>query len=90
MFGNLAGRSAVIALTLGIGSIASILLASLLIELPDPGNVMGLLASIVLFGVGFTGLAIGISATVRNRGKAMAVAIGSLLAFLLVWGFDCT
>jgi len=85
VFGKLAGRSLVIALALGAGSVASILVIALLVAPPDPGNVVGLLASIVLFGVGFTGLAVGISASVRTRGKAMAVAIGSLLVFLLVW-----
>jgi len=85
VFGKLLGRSAVIAVTLGVGSLASVLLAAALVESPDVGDAVGLLGSIVLFGVGFTGLAVGISASVRTRGKAMAVAIGSLLAFLLVW-----
>jgi len=85
VFGKLAGRSAVIALALGVGSLASILLAAVLVESPNLSDVAGLLGSIVLFGVGFTGLAVGISASVRTRGKAMAVAIGSLLVFLLVW-----
>lgn len=85
VFGKLAGRSAVIAVTLGVGSLASILLAAVLVESPNLGDVAGLLGSIVLFGVGFTGLAVGISASVRTRGKAMAIAIGSLLVFLLVW-----
>lgn len=85
VFGKLAGRSAVIGVTLGVGSLASILLAAVLVESPDFGNVAGLLGSLVLFGVGFTGFAVGISASVRTRGRAMAVAIGSLLVFLLVW-----
>jgi ABC-2 type transport system permease protein len=85
VFGKLAGRSAVIAVTLGVGSLASVLLASVLVESPNLGDVAGLLGSIVLFGVGFTGLAVGISASVRTRGKAMAIAIGSLLSFLLIW-----
>lgn len=85
VLGKLAGRSAVIAVTLGVGSLVSVLLAAVLVESPNLGDVAGLLASIVLFGVGFTGLAVGISASVRTRGKAMAIAIGSLLVFLLVW-----
>ena len=85
VFGKLAGRSAVIGLALGVGSIASILLAAVVVAIPSLENVVGLLGSIVLFGVGFTGLAVGISASVRTRGKAMAAAIGSLLVFLIVW-----
>ena len=85
VFGKLVGRSAVIALALGVGSVGSILLASVLLAAPDLAAVAGLLGSIVLFGVGFTGIGVGISAAVRTRGKAMAAAIGSLLVFLLVW-----
>jgi ABC-2 type transport system permease protein len=85
VFGKLAGRSAVITLTLAVGSLASVLLVAAVVESPELGNTIGLLASIVLFGVGFTGLAVGISAGVSTRGKAMAVAIGSLLVFLIVW-----
>ena len=70
-----------VALALGVGSLASILLAAVLVESPNLGDVAGLLGSVVLFGVGFTGLAVGISASVRTRGKAMAVAIGSLLVW---------
>lgn len=85
VLGKLVGRSAVIALTLSVGSAASLLLASLLVESPELTNVAGLLGTIVLCGIGFTGLAVGISASVNSRGKAMALAIGSLLMFLLVW-----
>lgn len=85
VFGKLVGRSAVIAVALGAGSVVSLLIASVLVAAPDFGNVVGLVGSIVLFGVAFTGLAVGISASVRTRGRAMAVAIGSLLVFLLVW-----
>ena len=83
--GKLVGRSAVIATTLAVGSAASMLLVALLVDAPSLGNAAGLLASFVLFGAGFTGLAVGISAGVRTRGKAMALAIGSLLVFLFVW-----
>lgn len=85
VFGKLVGRSAVIAVALGAGSVVSLLLASVLVAAPDVGNAVGLVGSIVLFGVAFTGLAVGISASVRTRGRAMAMAIGSLLVFLLVW-----
>ncbi|SFC51860.1 ABC-2 type transport system permease protein [Halobiforma haloterrestris] len=85
VFGKLVGRAGVITLALGVGSGLSMLIAGLVIELPEIGSVIGVLTSITLFGVGFTGLAVGISAGVRTRAKAMAVAIGALLGFLLVW-----
>ncbi|MFW6382700.1 MAG: ABC transporter permease subunit [Haloferacaceae archaeon] len=85
VFGKLVGRSAVIAVALGIGSAASVLLAAVLVELPASRDVVGMVASLVLFGVSFTGLAVGLSASVRRRGTAMAAAIGSMLVFLLVW-----
>ena len=85
VFGKLLGRSAVIAIALGVGSALSLLVATVLVAAPDIGNMTGLIGSIVLFGVAFTGVAVGISASVGTRGRAMALAIGSLLVFLLVW-----
>jgi len=85
VFGKLLGRSAVIAIALGVGAALSLLVATVLVAAPDIGNTSGLVGSIILFGVAFTGIAVGISASVRTRGQAMALAIGSLLVFLLVW-----
>lgn len=85
VFGKLLGRSAVIAIALGVGATLSLLVATVLVAAPDVGNTSGLVASIILFGVAFTGVAVGISASVGTRGRAMALAIGSLLVFLLVW-----
>mgnify|MGYP006268331977 CR=1 FL=1 len=85
VFGKLLGRSGVIVIAVGVGSTLSLLVATLLVAAPDVGNTAGLVGSMILFGVAFTGVAIGISASVRSRGQAMALAIGSLLVFLLVW-----
>lgn len=85
VFGKLLGRSVVIAIALGVGATLSLLVATVLVAAPDVGNTSGLVASIILFGVAFTGVAVGISASVGTRGRAMALAIGSLLVFLLVW-----
>lgn len=85
VFGKLLGRSVVIAIALGVGATLSLLVATVLVAAPDVGNTSGLVASIIMFGVAFTGVAVGISASVGTRGRAMALAIGSLLIFLLVW-----
>jgi ABC-2 type transport system permease protein len=85
VLGKFVGRNAVIAVTIGAGSAASILVAALAIEMPGLGDAAGVLGSLVLLGVAFAGLAVGISAGARSRGKAMAMAIGSLLVFMLVW-----
>jgi ABC-2 type transport system permease protein len=85
VFGKLLGRSVVIAIALGVGATLSLLVATVLVAAPDVGNTSGLVASIIMFGVAFTGVAVGISASVGTRGRAMALAIGSLLVFLLVW-----
>jgi len=85
VFGKLAGRAGVITVALGIGSALSILLVGLFIGLPDIESFVGLMTAITLFGIGFTGLAVGISAAVRTRAKAMAAAIGAMLVFLIVW-----
>jgi ABC-2 type transport system permease protein len=83
--GKLAGRSAVIAVTLVAGSLVTIAMVAVLVASPELADVAGLLGATVLFGVAFTGLAVGISAATGTRGKAMALAIGSLLVFLVVW-----
>lgn len=85
VFGKFVGRNAVILVTIGIGAALSILVASVVVEMPAIDEAVGILGSLVLFGLAFTGLAVGISAGVRTRGKAMALAIGSLLVFILVW-----
>jgi len=85
VLGKLLGRSAVIAVTLSVGSLLTAGLVAATIAVPDPVNAAGVLGSIVLFGVAFAGVAVGISAAVRTRGKAMALAIGLLLIFLVIW-----
>lgn len=85
VFGKFVGRGSVIAVTLAVGSAVSILLVAVVINSPDLIDVAGLLGAIVLFGVSIAGLAVGISASVTSRGKAMALAIGGMLVFWLVW-----
>lgn len=85
VIGKLLGRSIVIAVTLVVGSTVSILLSTMVVSTPTQSAAIGAVAVIALFGISFTGLAVGISAAADSRGKAMALAIGSLLVFLLVW-----
>jgi ABC-2 type transport system permease protein len=85
VLGKLVGRTGVIAVTLALGSAISTVLVAILIDSPNLGDVAGLMAAIVLFGASFAGLAVGISASVRSRSKAMALAIGSLLVVLVMW-----
>lgn len=85
VLGKLVGRTGVIAVTLAVGSAVSMAIVSLVTPSPDVGSAVGVLAAIVLCGAAFTGLAVGVSASVRTRGKAMALAIGSVLVFLIVW-----
>jgi ABC-2 type transport system permease protein len=83
--GKLAGRAGVIAVALAAGSVVSILVVSVVVGSPSLWKFAGTLAATTLFGVAFTGLAVGISAGSTSRGKAMALSIGSVLVFLLVW-----
>lgn len=85
VLGKLVGRTGVIAVTLAVGSAVSMAIVSLVTPSPDIGSAVGVLGAIVLCGAAFTGLAVGVSASVRTRGKAMALAIGSVLVFLIVW-----
>lgn len=83
--GKLVGRALVIGSALAAALAVSIVLAAGLYGAPAAGTTAALFAAVLLFGLAFTGLAVGISAATATRGRAMAAVIGVYLVFLLFW-----
>jgi len=83
--GKLVGRALVTgtALTVGFG-VASVLVVALF-GLPDPVTFGGFVASGVLLGMTFTGLAVGGSAAAATRGRARTLTMGSFMAMVFFW-----
>ncbi|PSP78157.1 NosY protein [Halobacteriales archaeon QS_1_68_20] len=83
--GKLVGRAVVIGSALLVGLVVTLGLAVVVYGVPEAGATLGLFASVLLFGLAFTGLGVGISAASATRGKAMAAVIGIYLLFLMFW-----
>lgn len=83
--GKLLGRGGVVLLAFVVGFTVATVVASAMFEAPALGEFLTVLVAVVLFGLAFCGLAVGISAAAATRGKAMALAIGSFLLFLMFW-----
>lgn len=83
--GKLVGRSLVTGTALGVGfAVASVLVVALY-GAPDVMAFAGFVATGVLVGLTFTALAVGGSAAVSTRGRAMALTVGSYMVMLLFW-----
>ncbi len=85
VFGKLFGRSAVIACAVTAAFAALVLLSLLFFQALPLVDFLGIAAASVLVGLAFVGIAVGISAMVASRGRAMAGVIGLYLIFLLFW-----
>ncbi|MEF8813412.1 MAG: ABC transporter permease subunit [Halovenus sp.] len=85
VFGKLFGRSAVIACAVTAAFAALVLLGLLFFQALPLVDFLGIAAASVLVGFAFVGIAVGISAMVASRGRAMAGVIGLYLIFLLFW-----
>lgn len=85
VIGKLVGRGLVVGLTLVVALIIGGLVVAVLYGTPDVGTFAAYLATVVLFGLAFTGIAVGISTGTATRGRAMAVAIGTYMGVLLFW-----
>lgn len=83
--GKVIGRGVVIGMTLVVALVVGGIVATALYGSPGVGTFVGYLATVVLFGLTFAGIAVGISAGTASRGRAMGLAIGSYMWFLLFW-----
>lgn len=83
--GKLAGRLMVTGTALVVGFAVASALVVALYGAPRSAAVAGFVATSLLLGVTFTGIAVGGSAAARTRGQAMAVTIGSFVAMVFFW-----
>lgn len=83
--GKLVGRAGVIVLAFVAGFALMTVLVAALFSFPPVETFLSLVAVATLFGLAFTGIAVGISAAAPTRGKAMALAIGTFLLCLVFW-----
>lgn len=85
VFGKLIGRAGVVTATVLIGVVASALLSGILFQSVPVTDLLGVAAATVLLGLAFVGIAVGVSAAVSTRGRAMAGVIGLYLVCLMFW-----
>lgn len=83
--GKFAGRTLMIGTALSIGLVIMLALAVVIYGNPGIRTMAGLLLAGLLFGLAFTGLAVGVSAATDTRGKAMATVLGIYLVSLMFW-----
>lgn len=83
--GKLVGRAIVIGTALLAGLAIMLGLAVVRYGAPPVGVVVGIAGATLLFGLAFTGLAVGVSAGTDTRGRAMATVLGIYLVCLVFW-----
>ncbi len=83
--GKVVGRSGVIAVGFAVGLGATVLATGVAAGLPPAGTLVAFVGVASLYGVAFTGVAVGISAGTSTRTRAMAVAMGFFLGCLIFW-----
>ncbi|GAA0673111.1 ABC transporter permease [Natronoarchaeum mannanilyticum] len=85
VFGKLLGRSGVVATAVLTAFVVATVLSGLLIGGVPLVELGGLLLASILLGLAFVGIAVGVSAAVSSRGRAMAAVVGTYLLFLGFW-----
>jgi len=83
--GKLVGRTLVTTTALTVGFAAASLLVVALYGVPDLTAFVGFVATGVLVGTAFTGLAVGGSAAAATRGRARTLTIGSFMGMVFFW-----
>jgi len=85
VFGKLLGRAAVIGLAVALSFAVALVLSIVLFGGAPIVDLLSLGALSVLYGVAFVGLAVGVSAGVASRGRAMALTVGTFMIFFAFW-----
>lgn len=83
--GKLTARTATVALAVVVAFAVSGVLATVLYGGVPLGRYAAFALATVGLGVSFAGLAVGVSAAVATRGRALALAVGSYLLLVLFW-----
>lgn len=83
--GKLLGRTGVVGLGIVVGFVVAAVAGAGLYGSFPAADFLGLLAVTVLLGFVFVGFAVGVSAAVNTRGKAMSIVIGMFIVFNVLW-----
>lgn len=83
--GKFVGRTLVIGTALSIALVVTLAVAAAIYGTPGAGTIIGMIVAVLLFGLAFTGLGVGVSAATSTRGKAMAGVLGVYLVCLMFW-----
>lgn len=83
--GKLVGRALVVGTALTVGFAVASILVVVLYGTPTVVTFVGFVATGVLLGLSFTGLAVGGSAAASSRGRAMALTIGPFVGMVFFW-----
>ncbi|MFB6185571.1 MAG: ABC transporter permease [Halobacteriaceae archaeon] len=85
VLGKLAGRLLITGIGLSIGFAVASGLVVWLYGVPTVTQFMQFVATGILLGLSFTGLAVGGSAATKTRGSAMTLTIGSFMSMVFFW-----
>ncbi len=83
--GKLLGRAGVVATAVLAAFAVALVLGLALFGEVAAGDLFGLAVATLLLGFAFVGIAVGFSAAVASRGRAMAGVVGTYLVFLGFW-----
>ena len=83
--GKLLGRAGVVATAVLSAFAVALVLGLVLFGEVAASELVGLAAATLLLGFAFVGIAVGVSAAVASRGRAMAGVVGTYLVFLGFW-----
>ncbi|WP_254766102.1 ABC transporter permease [Salinilacihabitans rarus] len=85
LLGKLAGRSAVLSVSLITGFVLAAAFVALLFGSFDVTDYLGLLAVSILYGIAYTSIAVSLSSLTRSTTFAGAFAFGVFVLFYVVW-----
>ena len=87
LVGKIIGRTAVVAVPTLISFVVGALVIVALYGELDVANFLGLLVFSVVMGLLYVSIAVGVSASVSSRAKALAGVVGVYVFFEIVWDF---
>lgn len=85
VFGKLLGRGAVITVAVVLSFLVALVLSVVLFGSVPGADWAAMAGLTVLYGLAFVGLAVGVSAGVASRGRAMALTVGTYMILFAFW-----
>lgn len=86
LLGKLVGRATVVAVSLAASLLLNGVAMLLVYDSLGLRTYVKFATTVLAFAVVFAGMAVGISAGARTRGRALTVSLGSFLLFTFLWG----